>query len=521
MAKRRISMKKIRETLRLRYERKLAHRAIALSVGVSQSTISDCLRRAKAAGLSWPIDPELTDDFLEEALYQPKNASTKRELRDPDFSYIHNELRRAGVTLQLLWQEHMQTDPNGLQYSQFCNKYRKWRKSLNLVMRQQHRPGEKLFVDYAGQTVPIFDQENGSVMFQAQIFVAVMGASNFTYAEASRSQDKSSWIRSHVNAFKFFGGSPELVIPDNLRSGVSKACRYEPDINPTYYDMAKHYGTAIMPARVKKPKDKAKAEGGVLLAERWILASLRNFKFFSLFDLNCKIKELLTKLNDKPFQKLDGCRSSMFAELDKPKLEPLPKEPYRMTQGKVARVHIDYHVEIERHYYSVPYQHSRREVEVRYNDQIVEIYHNNRRIASHVRMYRLGGYTTLKEHMPSSHRAYAEWTPERLISWARNCGVATSRVAETILASKPHPEIGFKAVLGVISLGKKYGSKRLEMACQRVLAIGSPTYKSVKSTLKSGLDKRTLLPPPKPTSPVSHENIRGSEYYERFLKEKK
>ena len=519
MAKRRISMRKIREVLRLRFECELSHRAIASSIGVSQSTVGDCLNRAKAAQVSWPLDPELTDEFLEKILYQTSESAKARECRDPDFSYIHGELRRKGVTLQLLWHEHRQIDPNGLQYSQFCNKYRKWKKSLNLVMRQHHRPGEKVFVDYAGHTVPIYDQVTGEQRFLSQIFVATMGASGYTYAEASRSQDKSSWINSHINAFKFFGGCPQLVIPDNLRSAVSKSCRYEPDINPTYYDMAKHYGVAIMPARVRKPKDKAKAEGSVLLAERWILAALRNFKFFSLFELNLKISELLRTLNSKQFQKIEGSRESHFLKLDKPALKPLPENHYEMTQGRIARVHIDYHIEVEKHYYSVPYQLARKEVEVRYNERIVEIYHRNKRVASHARHQRLGGYTTLKEHMPSSHREYAEWTPERLISWARNSGEATSKVAEAIIASKPHPEIGFKAVLGVISLGKKYGAKRLEMACQRALAIGSPTYRSVKSTLASGLDQKPLLPPQN-SSPISHDNIRGSDYYERLLKER-
>ena len=309
-----------------------------------------------------------------------------------------------------------------------------------------------------------------------------------------------------------------MIVPDNLKSAVTKACRFDPDINPTYYDMARHYKSAVIPARVRKPKDKSKAEAAVLLVERWILAALRHQQFFSLFALNQQILALLEKLNDKKFQKLDGSRKSLFLKLDAPALLALPRDDYQMTEGRIGRVHIDYHMEVEKHFYSVPYQLARQEVEARYNDNIVEFFHNNKKVASHPRSYKRGGYSTIKEHMPSSHRKYASWTPERIIRWAAGAGPNTGKVAEKILASKPHPEIGFKAVLGLITLGKKYGKDRLEAACSRVLAIGSPTYKSVKSTLSSGLDQKPIAKYQK-SDPINHENIRGPKHYENLLEE--
>jgi transposase len=510
-------MRKVREVLRLRFEKHLTYRDIAFSVGVAATTVGDLLNRAKASALSWPIAEDLDDAFLEQLLYSPKG---RPQITEPDalnFEYIHQELRKKHVTLQLLWQEYKSAHPNGYQYSQFCSKYRDWNKSVDLVMRQAHAPGERVFVDYAGQTMKIYDAESGKVQCEAQIFIATWGASNYTYAEASYSQDKASWIRSHVNAFNFFGGVPELLIPDNLKSAVTATCRYDPDLNPVYYQMAIHYGCAIIPARKRKPRDKAKVESAVFLVERWILAALRNRRFFSLSELNREIRRLLEKLNHKPFQKLEGCRRSQFEKLDLPVLKALPEEPFQMREAKLARVHIDYHIEIDRHYYSVPYTLARKEVEVRYNDFVVEIYFNNKKIASHRRGHKIGAYTTTREHMPASHRHHASWTPERLTQWARQAGPATALVAEKILESKPHPEVGFKAVLGLISLAKKFGNERLEKASERVLAINSPTYKSVKSTLNSGLDQVRLEKNFPSTPMANHRNIRGREYYQQTL----
>jgi len=506
-------MRKIKEVLRLKWAHKLSNRKIAKSCLIARSTVADYLLRAKLAGLSWPLDPELDDTALENLLFSVTDKSVSAERRMPDMQYLYRELRRKSVTMQLLWYEYKQANPDGYQYSQFCNLYRKWVKKLDLTLRQEHRAGEKLFIDYAGQTVSIVDPKTGEIT-EAQIFLAALGASNYTFAEASSSQDLPSWIKSHVHAFEFFGGVTQILVPDNLKAGVTNPCRYEPDINPTYQDLAEHYGTTVIPARSGKPKDKAKVESAVLVAERWILAALRNHTFFSLTELNKAIRERLHDLNNRKFQKLNTTRRQLFATIDRPALKPLPKRPYEYAEWKKARVNIDYHIEIYRHYYSVPYQLVREQLDVRLTSSSVEVLYKNKRVASHQRSYRKGGFTTLKEHMPKSHQRYLEWTPSRIIRWAEKNGPKTQKLITRVLDSRTHPEQGYRSSLGIMRLGKDYSPQRLEAACERALFINAYSYKSVHSILKKGLDQQPFLfEEIENTQPLNHHNIRGKHYY--------
>jgi transposase len=430
----------------------------------------------------------------------------------PDFSEVQRELRRKGVTLQLLWMEYKERFPAGYQYSQYCEHYRRWRRCVDVVMRQEHKAGEKLFVDFAGQKLPIASEETGEVG-GAELFVAVLGASSYTYAEATPSQELRYWIGAHVHAFEYFGGAPRIVVSDNLASGVTRAHRYEPDLNRTYEEMAAHYGAVAIPARPGKPRDKAKVEVGVQVAERWLLASLRKLTFFNLAEANAAIRERLEWLNRRPFKKLPGSRASLFADLERPALRPLPARPYEYAVWKLATVNIDYHIEVERHYYSVPYQLARSRVEVRITAATVEVFAHGRRVASHLRSTRAARHTTDAAHMPSSHRRYAEWSPSRLVRWAEQVGPASGELVKAILESRPHPEQGFRSALGIMRLSRRYGPERLEAAAKRALALHARSYRSVESILKSGLDGRPLPESTPSKKPPTHENIRGSAYY--------
>jgi transposase len=505
-------MRKVKEILRLKFEAGHGQRQIARSCAIGKTTVAECLARFERSGLSWAQAAQLDEATLEHKLYPPPVAVPAQERAVPDWPYIHQELRRKGVTLTLLWYEYKAAHPEGYQYSWFCDQYRAWSAKLDVVMRQEHRAGEKLFVDYAGQTVEVVDRRTGEVR-QAQIFVAVLGASNYTYAEATWTQQLPDWIGSHVRTFQFFGGVPELAVPDNLRSGVTKAHRYEPDLNPTYMDLASHYGVAVLPARVRKPRDKAKAEAGVLLVERWILAALRNRTFFSLQEVNREIARLLERLNARPFKKLPGSRQELFEQLDRPALRPLPEQPYEFAEWKKVRVNIDYHVEVDGHYYSVPYQLVRKSLEARYSERTVECFHKGQRVASHVRSHLKGRHTTVAEHMPASHRSYAEWTPQRLIRWAEKTGPAAASVVQSILERRAHPQQGFRSALGIMRLGKSFGEERLEAACRRALTLGACSYKSIASILRQGLDRRALPEQQDLDLGIEHANIRGSEYY--------
>jgi transposase len=504
-------MRTIKEILRLRWEAGLSHRAIAVSCRKGQTTVQDYLLRAKAAGLSWPLPEGMNEEELERLLFPPPAPSCHRR-PEPEWATIHQELRRKGVTLGLLWQEYKAVHPDGYQHSRFCQRYQQWAGRLEPVLRQHYVGGEKLLVDYAGQTVPVVDRQTGEVR-QAQIFVAVLGASNYTYVEATWSQGLADWIGSHRRCFEFLGGVPALVIPDNIKSGVTSPCFYDPDLNRTYQKLAEHYQTAVLPARIRRPRDKAKAEAGVQGAERWILARLRHRRFFSLVELNDALWALLGEYNRRPFQKLEGCRESLFLSLDRPALKPLPARPYEYAQWKKARVSIDYHVEVDRHYYSVPYQLLHAQVEVCLTAHTVEILHKGTRVASHLRSFVRGGHTTVLAHMPRHHREYVEWHPERLLRWAQQIGPATAQLVEQMLASRPHPVQGYRACLGVLRLGRHSGPARLEAACTRALALHALSYQSIKSILAHGLETQPLPPTATAHTPIRHVHIRGAQYY--------
>jgi len=514
MSRERIPMRTIKEVLRLKWSCGLGRRAIAKSCSVAKSTVDEYVSRAEWAGLSWPLPDELDETALDRLLYPPAVKPEPPNPRFlPDWANLHQELKKKSVTLMLLWQEYKESHPDGYQYSHFCERYRIYAKKLDLSMRQVHRAGEKLFVDYSGQTIPFIDTSTGDLV-PCQIFVGVLGASNYTYAEATLSQGLSDWIGSHVRAFEFIGGVPELIVPDNLKSGVTKTCRYEPEINPTYQDMAVHYGTAVIPARVRKPKDKAKVEVGVQIVERWILAALRNRTFFSLTEINNAIRELLLRLNTRSFKKLKGTRTSLFLELDKPALRPPPASPYQFAEWKKARVGIDYHIELGRHFYSVPYQLCGKELDVRATSSTIECFYKSKRVASHHRSQSKVGHTTVFEHMPKGHQEYAEWTPQRLVRWASETGESTAKLVSVILAKYHHPQHGFRTCLGIVSLAKRFEKERVEAACKRALAIGGTSFKSVKSILETGLDRKPLSEPITIKQSVAHENIRGTGYYQ-------
>jgi transposase len=502
-------MRKIREVLRLKAAGR-SQRQISMSAGIGQSTVGDYLTRARRAGID--AASELDDAALERALFPPPPALPAASRGLPDFAVVHTELRKKSVTLFLLWEEYKAAHPDGFQYSWFCQHYRAFAAKVDVVMRQSHRAGETTFIDYAGQTVPVIDRSTGEVR-EAQVFVAVLGASNYSFAEATWTQALPDWIASHQRAFSFFDGVTEILVPDNLKSGVTRAQRYEPDLNPTYAEMAAHYGVAILPTRVRKPRDKAKVEVAVQIVERWILARLRNQVFFSLEALNRAIAALLPLLNERPFKKLPGSRRELYEQLDRPALKALPTQRYGFATWKKARVNIDYHIELERHYYSVPYQLVKLEVEARLTAQTVEILHRGQRVASHRRSHQPGRHTTVVAHMPRPHREYAEWTPRRLVQWAEKTGPATGELIGQILTRRRHPQQGFRSCLGILRLGKSHGEARLEAACQRALHIGAASYKSIESILKHKLDQKPLPEPAEPALSLDHDNVRGPKYY--------
>lgn len=508
-------MRKIKEVLRLKAAGR-SHGEIARACGVVHSTVLEYLRRAETAGIGWPLPEGMSDAELDRRLFPAEVLRRDEEIPLPDYRHVHDELRRwragCSLTLMQLWIEYKERHPAGYQYSQFCERYRRWLGKLDYVMRQDHRAGEKAFVDYC-DGLSITDPGTGE-MITTELFVAVWGASNYTYAEASLTQELPCWIASHVRAFGYFGSVPRALVPDNLKSGVIKPCYYEPEINATYADMAAHYGTAVLPARVRKPRDKAKAEVGVLVAQRWILAALRHRTFFSLGELNAAIRELLELLNTRPMRKLGKSRRDVFLELDRLAALPLPERPYEFADWLLARVNIDYHVEVDRHYYSVPFQLIHEKLDVKLTATTVECLHGGARVAAHVRSRVPYAHTTLPEHMPPEHRRYAEWTPSRILGWAAKNGPSTGQVAERILTAKNFPEQGYRAVLGIMRLGRSYGDERLEAACARALRFGACSYRSVQAILAGGLDRQPAeeVEAGQASLPL-HENIRGEKYY--------
>ena len=515
MANRRLPVRKIKEILRLKHACGLSKREIARSCNVARSTVTDYLRRAKAAGLSWPEAAALTETELEARLFPTEHLPSSAYRPPPDCEYIYNQLRRyrnVNLTLTQLWLEYKEKHPDGYQYTQFCEYYHRWRGKLDYCMRQEHRAGEKVFVDYS-DSLAIVVPLTGEVI-STQLFVEVWGASNYTYAEATLSQTLPNWIGSHVRAFDYFGCVPRMLVPDNLKSGVTKACFYEPELNPTYAEMAEHYGCAVLPARPRKPRDKAKAEAGVLIAQRWILAVLRQRTFYSLTELNAAVRQCLECLNTRPMRRIGKSRRELFETIDCPSALPLPQRPYEYAEWLKVKVNIDYHIEVDHHYYSVPFQLLRERLDARLTTATVEAFHKGERVAAHARSYVRGSHTTLKEHMPPEHRRYAEWSPSRFIQWASKTGAATAQLVEKIMATRTYPEQGYRACLGIIRLGQHYEPERVEAAAERALKYNTCSYKSVRAILAAGLDRQAdTEEQPRQTTLLLHGNIRGREYY--------
>lgn len=515
------SMRKVREVLRLRHVLKLTERPIAAALGIGHTTVNDYVKRAERAGLTWQQAESLSDAEVEARLFQQVGWNEPSARAPIDFDWVHLELRRAGVTLELLWSEYQEavgSDGSGkkpYQYSRFCELYRAYARRLSPVMRQVHRAGEKAFLDYSGKKLRIFDPATGEAT-EVELFVMVLGASNYTYAEATRTQQLGDFVGATVRGLEYFGAVPEMLVPDQLKSAVKKPDRIEPEINATYAEMAQHYMTAVVPARPRKPKDKAKVEGGVLIAQRWIVACLRNRRFFCLEELNAAIRELLEKLNTRPFQKLEGCRRSAFEKLDRPAMRPLPARRYELGAWKLdVGVNIDYHVEYDHRFYSVPCALINGRVDVRATATVVELWHGGVRVTSHERSYGPRGTSvTNPEHRPQSHREWGDWPPERLVGWASRTGPKTAEVVAALLGHRTHPETGRRACLGLMRMAERYGAARLEAACGRAVAIKSPRYKSVEAILKRGLDKVALKEEVE-AKPVLHENIRGGTYFDR------
>jgi transposase len=506
----RLPMRKIQDVLRLSAAG-MSKRKIAASLGVSATAVGDCIRRARRAGLGWPLAEGVTEEALELRLYPRSPIAAKDRRPRPDWAGVHRELRRPGVTLQLLWEEHRAAHPDGYGYSRFCELYRAWEARLSPTMRQSHVGGKRMFVDYAGTTLDVIDASTGEAR-TAQLFVAALGASSYTYAEATWTQGLSDWIGSHTRTFAFIGGVTAMVVSDNLRSGITKACFYEPAVNRTYAEMAAHYDTAIVPARPYRARDKAKVEVAVQITTRFIIAKLRNRQFFSLSALNAAIAELVAQINDRVSRHLGASRRALFADLERSALKPLPAEPYVFAEWKECRVGLDYHVEIEKHYYSVPHQLLREKVWARITARTIEVFHRGMRVAVHVRSSSNRKHTTVREHMPSSHRRYADWTPERLRRQAGEIGHNASALVEIILRERSHPEQGFRACVGILRLAKTYGRERLEAACGRALDIGARSYSSVNSILKNNLDRRRPAVPADGPA-IAHDNIRGPTYF--------
>jgi transposase len=511
MATERLLMRRIRELLRLKHENGLSSRQIAAALGISKGSVGNFLQRAQAAGLSWPLPEELTDTALERLLFAAStlDADTPRPM--PNWAYVDQELRRPGVTRQLLWQEYRSDQQDGYGYTWFCVQFDVWKQRLSPTMRQHHAAGEKVFVDYAGDTIDVIDQQTGEARAM-KLFVAALGASSYIFAKARPSEGLADWIACHVDLMAFLGGVPAIIVCDNLKAAVTKPDRYEPAVNRTYQDMALHYGTTVIPARPYKPRDKAKVEQSVLLAQRWVLASLRNRRFFSLAELNLAIADLVGALNARIMRAYGLSRAELFATVDGPALKALPAEPYVFAIWKHCRVALDYHVEVDGCWYSVPFQLIRELVDVRVADKTIEIFHKGGRIASHAKSLGRYSHTTIAEHMPSAHRRHASWTPARIMATADKIGPSAAALCSAIMTDRPHPEQGFRTCLGIVMLEKTYGQARLEAACQRAGLIKARSVSSVRSILQNGLDRAFLDGEPEP-EPLRHGNIRGRDFF--------
>jgi transposase len=518
----RIAMRRAREILRLRLGAGLSLHEVARRTGVARSTLREMMGRFDRSGLAWPLPMDLSDGDLESRLYgEASGRQGWRRAAQPDWAGLHGELKRnKHLTLQMLWDEYIAAAPDGYRYSRFCELYAAWERRLPVTMRQTHLGGDKLFIDYAGDTVPVIvDRFTGKIQ-QAHVFVAVMGASSLSFAHATWSETLPDWIEAHVAAFGYFGGVPQLLVPDNPKVAIIRACFYDPQVNRTYGEMAAHYDTGLLPTRPRRPRDKAKVEAAVRIVERWLLGTLRHRRFYSLADVNAAIAELLFSLNElRVFRYIGRTRRQLFDALDAPHLKPLPATPYALAEWRVRKVGLDYHVDVDSHFYSVPYRHARETVEVRATSRTIEVFLKGERIAAHMRGSGDGKHTTISEHMPSSHRRYADWNIERIQREAALIGPSASLLCEMILQDRPHPEQGFRACLGIVRLVKAFGAVRVEAACLRALEIGARAYGPVRSILDKKLDGQPVHRPHGPASaddaePANpHINIRGSRYY--------
>ena len=510
----RLTMRKVREILRLKQEVKLSHREVADSLGVSIGVVSKVVNRAKLAGLAWESVAELSEDAVETRLYGARGSPGVARAR-PDPEWIHTERKRPGVTLELLHLEYLREHPGGYRYTQFCEHYRQWLSTRRPTMRQAHRGGERAYVDYSGKRPWLVDRQTGEIS-EVELFVGVLGASSYTYAEATQSQKVEDFIPSHVRMLEYFGGAPSLLTPDQLKSGVTKPCWYDPQIQRTYEEMASHYRCAVVPARPRRPRDKAKVEVGVQVVQRWVLARIRNETFFTLGELNVRIRQLLVELNDRPMRDHGGkSRRELYELVDKPALTALPAERFVFAEWATARVNIDYHIVFEGSFYSVPHALVHEKVDVRVTAATVEVMHKNQRVCSHERLRQAGSYSTHKEHMPRAHQEALAWPPSRLMAWADTVGPHVGVLVRAILTSRPHPEQGYRPCLGILRLARVHGNERLDRACHRAHLAGARSFRHVAAILKNRLadiplDEHTNQPD---RAPLSHENVRGPSYF--------
>lgn len=508
-------MRKIRDCLRLYFEAGMSQSQIARTLQVGRGTFQSYLYRFTKANLEWSSASALSDDELESILFKNKAAiakTTSREQRPlPDFKYIHKEKKRPGVTLQLLWEEYIANYPDGLRRSQFCWYYQQWLKNQKGTMRQSHKGGEKVFVDYSGKKPELIDLTTGEIR-TVELFVMCWGASDYIYAEAHESQDLENWTMAHVRAFEYFGCVPRLTVIDNLKSGVDKACRYDPDVNKTYQELSQHYGFGVLPARPYAPKDKAKVENGVLIVQRWILARLRNRQFFSLHDLNNAIRNLLDECNNKRFQKMPHTRKELFLDIDKPNALSLPTERYEFCEWKYPTISPDYHVAVDNRYYSVPWEYYGKKISVRLLKKSVEIYEGRKRIAVHHRLIKPYTFSTENDHLPQKYQKYAWWTLETIMKRASTVGPSTQKLIDKIIKSKTHPLMGYRPAQGILRLENTYGQKRLESACEMALDLGLIRVRQISDILKNGRD---TIEKDIGQTVKNEQNVRGQQYYQQ------
>jgi transposase len=501
-------MRKIREVLRLHFEAGAKEREIAAACNIAPSTVHEYLRRADLAGICWPVPEDCSDKRLEDLLFGRQEHSAQRQL--PDWAAVQRELLKKNMTLTVVWEDYKKHNPRGFGRSQFCHLFREWEGKTEVRMSQHHRPGERLWIDWAGQTAPLTDPETGEVG-RVQVFVSAFGVSQKLFAKAFPSQELQYWLAAHVDAFKFYGVLPTFAVPDNTKTGITSPNRYEPEFNPEYAEFARHYSLAVIPARVRKPRDKGKVENGVQRVEQRVLARLEGRTFLSLDELNAEISRLVEELNSRVMRGPEATRNELFEQIDRPAARPLPQTHYEFASWKKAKVAPNHHVVFEGHHYSVPYTLVGKSVGVRCGSQTLQVFDGARIVATHKRSLYRSGYTTLREHRPKGHRDYEDWTPDRLVRWGSKCGASVGKLVQAMLEAKLYPQHGYNSAFGLISLGKKHGLKRLNAACARALAAGALSYKSVQTILDKGLDK---VEPPLENRPMpAHKNLRGSGYY--------